>query len=207
MYILNQKTSWLKVLALNQWAKMSCIAYYRLWILLYWYLHFLSSMQIQVAHIFRHRLNSSVVHASNYLNQFPSPLISTIAKFISFVSGGFAAILIIIAFLDESLLEGQVRVSITSPRIWRKYLCIREWWNEIELYWMCRSFGATCFGMLLFLEQWLLSPGRWWLMSFMFLILKGQWPLLLNRCIICRRDGGEEKILMQFEQSSKLSFR
>ncbi|XP_020698851.1 autophagy-related protein 9 [Dendrobium catenatum] len=62
----------------------------------------------EVGHFFRHRLNSSVVHASNYLNQFPSPLISTIAKFISFVSGGFAAILIIIAFLDESLLEGQI---------------------------------------------------------------------------------------------------
>jgi Autophagy protein ATG9 len=53
-------------------------------------------------------MNNSAVHASNYLKQFPSPLISIIAKFISFVSGGFAAILIIIAFLDESLLEGQV---------------------------------------------------------------------------------------------------
>ncbi|KAK8951314.1 hypothetical protein KSP39_PZI004764 [Platanthera zijinensis] len=62
----------------------------------------------EVDHFFRHRLDSSVVYASNYLNQFPSPIISTIAKFISFVSGGFAAILIIIAFLDESLLEGQI---------------------------------------------------------------------------------------------------
>ncbi|KAG5246319.1 autophagy family protein [Salix suchowensis] len=35
----------------------------------------------------------------------PSPIISIIAKFISFVSGGFAAIMIIIAFLEESLLE------------------------------------------------------------------------------------------------------
>lgn len=55
-----------------------------------------------------HRLNNSVVDASNYLKQFPSPLISILAKFVSFVSGGFAAILIIIAFLDESLLEGHV---------------------------------------------------------------------------------------------------
>ncbi|RDX67744.1 Autophagy-related protein 9, partial [Mucuna pruriens] len=62
----------------------------------------------EVDHLFKHRINSSVLHASNYLEQFPSPIISIIAKFISFVSGGFAAILIIIAFLEESLLEGHI---------------------------------------------------------------------------------------------------
>ncbi|CAK7346425.1 unnamed protein product [Dovyalis caffra] len=62
----------------------------------------------EVDHLFKHRINSSVMHASEYLKQFPSPIISIIAKFISFVSGGFAAILIIIAFLDESLLEGHI---------------------------------------------------------------------------------------------------
>ncbi|KAL2323449.1 hypothetical protein Fmac_027828 [Flemingia macrophylla] len=62
----------------------------------------------EVDHLFKHRINSSVLHASNYLKQFPSPIISIIAKFISFVSGGFAAILIIIAFLEESLLEGHI---------------------------------------------------------------------------------------------------
>nr|POF09139.1 autophagy-related protein 9 [Quercus suber] len=63
----------------------------------------------EVDHLFKHRINSSSVeHASNYLKQFPSPIISIIAKFISFVSGGFAAILIIIAFLEESLLEGHI---------------------------------------------------------------------------------------------------
>ncbi|KAJ7977263.1 Autophagy-related protein 9 [Quillaja saponaria] len=62
----------------------------------------------EVDHLFKHRINSSVVHATGYLKQFPSPIISIIAKFISFVSGGFAAILIIIAFLEESLLEGDI---------------------------------------------------------------------------------------------------
>ncbi|KAI4301121.1 hypothetical protein L6164_034434 [Bauhinia variegata] len=62
----------------------------------------------EVDHLFEHRINSSVVHACAYLKQFPSPIISIIAKFISFVSGGFAAILIIIAFLEESLLEGHI---------------------------------------------------------------------------------------------------
>ncbi|XP_044493774.1 autophagy-related protein 9-like [Mangifera indica] len=62
----------------------------------------------EVDHLFKHRINSSVMHACDYLKQFPSPIISIIAKFISFVSGGFAAILIIIAFLEESLLEGHI---------------------------------------------------------------------------------------------------
>ncbi|XP_031112649.1 autophagy-related protein 9 [Ipomoea triloba] len=62
----------------------------------------------EVDHLFKHRITSSIVHASDYLKQFPSPIISLIAKFISFVSGGFAAVLIIIAFLDESLLEGHI---------------------------------------------------------------------------------------------------
>ncbi|XP_022758387.1 autophagy-related protein 9-like isoform X2 [Durio zibethinus] len=62
----------------------------------------------EVDHLFRHRINGSVMHASEYLTQFPSPIISVIAKFISFVSGGFAAILIIIALLEESLLEGHI---------------------------------------------------------------------------------------------------
>ncbi|CAN8247598.1 unnamed protein product [Cochlearia groenlandica] len=62
----------------------------------------------EVDHLFKHRINSSVVHASEYLNQFPSPIISIVAKFVSFVSGGFAAVLIIIGFLEESLLEGHI---------------------------------------------------------------------------------------------------
>ncbi|KAG0486155.1 hypothetical protein HPP92_008250 [Vanilla planifolia] len=62
----------------------------------------------EVDHFFKHRLNNSVAHSSNYLKQFPSPLMNTLAKFLCFVSGGFAAILIIIAFLDESLLEGHL---------------------------------------------------------------------------------------------------
>ncbi|XP_014496029.1 autophagy-related protein 9 isoform X1 [Vigna radiata var. radiata] len=62
----------------------------------------------EVDHLFKHRINSSVLHASDYLKQFPAPIISIIAKFISFVSGGFAAVLIIIAFLEESLLEGHI---------------------------------------------------------------------------------------------------
>ncbi|XP_027150722.1 autophagy-related protein 9-like [Coffea eugenioides] len=62
----------------------------------------------EVDHFFKHRINTSILHASGYLKQFPSPMISIVARFISLVSGGFAAILIIVAFLEESLLEGHI---------------------------------------------------------------------------------------------------
>ncbi|TVU47741.1 hypothetical protein EJB05_07350 [Eragrostis curvula] len=62
----------------------------------------------EVDHFFRHRMNNSAVHSLNYLKQFPTPLVSIIAKFVSFVSGGLAGALIIIGFVGESILEGHI---------------------------------------------------------------------------------------------------
>lgn len=62
----------------------------------------------ELDHMFKQRLNCSYKHAVEYMKQFPSVILSLVAKFISFVAGGFAAILIIIAFLDESLLEAHL---------------------------------------------------------------------------------------------------
>ena len=58
-------------------------------------------------------MNNSAVHSLNYLKQFPTPLVSIVAKFVSFVSGGLAGALIIIGFVGESILEGHV-----SPMFW-----------------------------------------------------------------------------------------
>ncbi|XP_002982911.2 autophagy-related protein 9 [Selaginella moellendorffii] len=62
----------------------------------------------ELEHMFNQRLNASYKPAVEYVKQFPSPIVSKVAKFVSFVSGGLAAVLIIIAFLDESLLEAQL---------------------------------------------------------------------------------------------------
>uniref|UniRef100_A0A453II05 Autophagy-related protein 9 n=1 Tax=Aegilops tauschii subsp. strangulata TaxID=200361 RepID=A0A453II05_AEGTS len=70
----------------------------------------------EVDHFFRHRMNNSAVHSLNYLKQFPTPLISIIAKFVSFVSGGLAGALIIMGFLGESILEGHVS-SLSAPSV------------------------------------------------------------------------------------------
>ncbi|CAN6310440.1 unnamed protein product [Urochloa humidicola] len=62
----------------------------------------------EVEHFFRHRMNNCTLHSLNYLKQFPTPLISIVAKFVSFVSGGLAGILLILGFLGESILEGHI---------------------------------------------------------------------------------------------------
>ncbi|ERM94913.1 autophagy-related protein 9 [Amborella trichopoda] len=62
----------------------------------------------EVDHLFKHRINAGFEQSAEYIKQFPSPIVSLIAKFVSFVAGGFAAVLIIVALLDESLLEAHV---------------------------------------------------------------------------------------------------
>ncbi|MCO5567696.1 hypothetical protein L7F22_021390 [Adiantum nelumboides] len=62
----------------------------------------------EMDHLFSQRLNSSYKHAVEYMKQFPSMILSQLAKFVSFVAGGFAATLLIVAFLDESLLEAHL---------------------------------------------------------------------------------------------------
>ena len=67
---------------------------------------------LQLEHMFKHRLNTSYRHAVEYVKQFPSPIISMIAKLVAYVTGAFAAILIGIALIDESLMEGHVRTRV-----------------------------------------------------------------------------------------------
>ncbi|KAH9324285.1 hypothetical protein KI387_004463 [Taxus chinensis] len=62
----------------------------------------------ELEHLFKSRLSGGIEHANDYVKQFPSPVVSLIAKHVSFVAGGLEAILIFIAILEESLLEGQL---------------------------------------------------------------------------------------------------
>lgn len=62
--------------------------------------------------MFKHRLYSSYKHAVEYVKQFPSPIISMIAKLVSYIVGAFAAVIILISLMDESLLEGHVSILV-----------------------------------------------------------------------------------------------
>ncbi|XP_020518158.1 autophagy-related protein 9-like [Amborella trichopoda] len=59
----------------------------------------------KVDHLFKDRINAGFEQSAEYIRQFPSPII---AKIVSFVAGRFAAVLIIVALMDEVLLEAHV---------------------------------------------------------------------------------------------------
>ena len=62
----------------------------------------------EMPHLFERRLQHASKPASRFVDQFPTPLRSLIAKFVTFIAGSFAAFLILLAFIDESLLEARI---------------------------------------------------------------------------------------------------
>lgn len=57
----------------------------------------------ELYHIFQKRLNLSVPYASKYVDQFPKEKTVVVLKFISFISGSFAAVLGILAIVDPDM--------------------------------------------------------------------------------------------------------
>ncbi|KAH3683681.1 hypothetical protein WICPIJ_005365 [Wickerhamomyces pijperi] len=57
----------------------------------------------ELYHIFHRRLNLSVPEASKYIDQFPKEKMVIILKFVSFVSGSFAAVLGILSIVDPDM--------------------------------------------------------------------------------------------------------
>jgi autophagy-related protein 9 len=55
-------------------------------------------------HLFEERLNRSNEDASLYMDQFKNESVVIVARFVTFVSGSFAAILAIISLMDQALL-------------------------------------------------------------------------------------------------------
>ena len=51
------------------------------------------------------RLDSSQKAAEKYLQQFPSPGLTQVANFVSFIAGSFAALLLFMTLMDDFLLE------------------------------------------------------------------------------------------------------
>lgn len=59
----------------------------------------------ELPHYIRHRLDSSHKAAEKYLQQFPSPALTQLANFVSFIAGSFAALLLFMTLMDDFLLE------------------------------------------------------------------------------------------------------
>ena len=51
------------------------------------------------------RLDASTRAADRYISQFPATMLSEVAKFLAFIAGSFAALLLFLTLLDDDLLE------------------------------------------------------------------------------------------------------
>ena len=58
----------------------------------------------EMKHFFENRLNKSIKYAYIYINQFPSPVLEIIGKFIALICGTFIGLFLIFSILDESIL-------------------------------------------------------------------------------------------------------
>ena len=55
--------------------------------------------------MYTRRLNASQKAAERYVMQFPSPVLSAVSKFVAFVAGSFAAVLLFLALIEDTLVE------------------------------------------------------------------------------------------------------
>ncbi|KAJ6262146.1 hypothetical protein Dda_2951 [Drechslerella dactyloides] len=62
----------------------------------------------ELVHLFERRMNISYPFAAKYLEQFPKEKFVQIAKFVTFVSGSFAAVLAIASLFDTELLHFEI---------------------------------------------------------------------------------------------------
>ncbi|KAA8904513.1 hypothetical protein TRICI_005458 [Trichomonascus ciferrii] len=60
----------------------------------------------ELYHLFKRRLNLSYDYASKYVNQFPKEKTTTLARFVTFIAGSFAAVLGIVSLIDPDIFLG-----------------------------------------------------------------------------------------------------
>ncbi|KAJ3056688.1 autophagy protein atg9 [Rhizophlyctis rosea] len=60
----------------------------------------------ELPHLFNHRLNRSYEKALEYMAQFPAEKLIIVARFVAFISGSFAAVLLILTLVNDELLHG-----------------------------------------------------------------------------------------------------
>ncbi|TBU35594.1 APG9-domain-containing protein [Dichomitus squalens] len=75
----------------------------------------------ELPHLFKRRLNESYETASMYIGQFPNEKLTLIARFVSFIAGSFAAVLVLASILDPDLF---VHFEITPHRTTVFYIAV-----------------------------------------------------------------------------------
>ncbi len=71
----------------------------------------------ELPHLFHERMNKASASTKDYIKQFPSSIMVTIAKFITFVLGSLFLLLLILPILNENLLIN-LNISSGKPILW-----------------------------------------------------------------------------------------
>ena len=58
----------------------------------------------ELQHLFDQRVRCSLKYANAYCAQFPTPVLSVVARCVSFVMAGFVGLFLIFTLMDESIL-------------------------------------------------------------------------------------------------------
>ena len=77
----------------------------------------------ELPHVFNKRMVASQHDARRYIEQFPSPILSTVVKFLAFVMGSISAVILLIGLVEESVL-------LQTEFLWR------------PLFWYLTIFGV-----------------------------------------------------------------
>ena len=67
----------------------------------------------ELPHVFEARMQASQPDATAYIKQFPAPIVTLLAFFVSFIVSSFAAVLLVLSALNENV--GDARLSIPTP--------------------------------------------------------------------------------------------
>lgn len=58
----------------------------------------------ELPHVFEARMHASVADANAYIKQFPAPLVTLLARFVTFIVSSLAAVLLVLSLLNENIL-------------------------------------------------------------------------------------------------------
>jgi autophagy-related protein 9 len=112
----------------------------------------------ELPHIFHDRMNKASMVTKDYLKQFPSSILVTSAKLITFILGSFFLLLLILPILNENLLIN-LNISDGKPVLW--YMGILGGIIAISKSFINKQFNNQIEKMLSKMEENLDVPYEW----------------------------------------------
>ena len=81
----------------------------------------------ELPHVFERRLSASYAPAEAYMRHFSRPLVTALARCVSFVAGALVAVLLLLTLFDESI-ELKSRSGTSGPK--ELVMCWGGRWSE-----------------------------------------------------------------------------